>query len=66
MSDLSDIWRAQMMSLEDIAAMWQVPRDYARDTLVKQEGFPAVAPGSTRKFQRWVRAEVMRFAGVPE
>jgi hypothetical protein len=61
-SDLSEIWRAEMMSIEDIAAMWKVPRDYARDVLVKQEGFPAPAPGSTRKFQRWLRAQVEAFA----
>lgn len=60
--DLSEIWRAEMMSIEDIAAMWKVPRDYARDVLVKQEGFPPVAPGSTRKFQRWLRRDVERFA----
>ena len=62
MSDLSEIWRAEMMTLEDIAAMWKVPRDYARDVLVKQDGFPDLAPGSTRKFQRWRREDVLRFA----
>lgn len=51
-----------MMSVEDIAAMWKVPRDYARDVLVKQDGFPEPAPGSTRKFQRWLKSEVMKFA----
>lgn len=66
MSDLSEIWRMQMMSLDDIAAMWQVSRDYARDVLVKLEGFPEPAPGSTRKFQRWRQADVMRFAGLEE
>jgi hypothetical protein len=50
------------MSVEDIAALWKVPRDYARDVLVKQEGFPTPAPGSTRKFQRWLRRDVERFA----
>jgi hypothetical protein len=62
MSDLSEIWRAEMLSLDDIAALWKVPRDYARDVLVKQEGFPAPAPGSTRKFQRWLRRDVELFA----
>jgi hypothetical protein len=63
-SDLSEIWRAEMMSVEDISSLWKVPRDYARDVLVKQEGFPEPAPGSTRKFQRWLRRDVMRFAGL--
>jgi hypothetical protein len=61
MSDLSELWRAEMMSIEDIAAMWKVPRDYAMNVLVKQEGFPSPAPGSTRKFQRWRRQDVLRF-----
>lgn len=64
MADLSEIWRAEMMSLEDIAAMWKVKRDYARDVLVKLDGFPEPAPGSTRKFQRWRRADVLAFAGL--
>ena len=62
MADLSEIWRAEMMSIDDIAAMWKVPRDYARDVLVKKEGFPEPAPGSTRKFQRWLRRDVVAFA----
>lgn len=59
--NLSEIWRAEMMSVEDIAKLWKVPRDYARDVLVKQEGFPSPAPGSTRKFQRWRRMDVEAF-----
>jgi hypothetical protein len=62
MSDLSELWRAEMMSIDDIAAFWKVPRVYARDVLVKQEGFPEMAPGSTRKFQRWLRRDVEKFA----
>lgn len=50
-----------MMSVEDIAAMWKCERDYARDVLVKMEGFPAPAPGSTRKFQRWRKVDVVKF-----
>jgi hypothetical protein len=63
MADLSEIWRLhQLMSLDDIAAMWQVERAYARDVLVKQEGFPEPAPGSTRKFRRWRKDDVVAFA----
>lgn len=60
--NLNDLWRAEMLSVEDIAALWKVPKQYARDKLVKQEGFPAPAPGSTRKFQRWLRSHVEAFA----
>ncbi len=61
MSDLSEIWRAEMMSVEDIAALWKCEREYARDVLVKKPGFPAPAPGSTRKFQRWSKQAVLVF-----
>ncbi len=62
MSDLSAIWKAaELVSVDDIAAMWKCERDYARDVLVKLEGFPAPAPGSTRKFQRWRKTEVLEF-----
>jgi hypothetical protein len=60
-SDLSEIWRAEMMSLDDIAKMWKCDRTYARNVLVKLEGFPSPAPGSTRKFQRWLRRDVVAF-----
>jgi hypothetical protein len=60
-SDLSAIWKAEMMDLDDIARLWKVKRDYARDVLVKMEGFPPPAPGSTRKFQRWLRRDVVAF-----
>lgn len=60
--DLSDIWRAEMMSVEDIAKLWKVDRTYARDKLTKSEGFPSPAPGSTRRFQRWLRSQVEAFA----
>lgn len=66
MSDLSEIWRAEMMSVDDIAKLWKVPRLYARDVLVKMAGFPAPAPGSTPKFKRWRLEDVLKFrAGDP-
>ena len=48
----------KLLTLDDIAAMWQVSRAYARDTLVKMPGFPAPAPGSTRKQPRWLASAV--------
>ncbi len=61
MSDLSAIWKAEMMSVDDIAEMWKCEREYARDVLVKQAGFPEPAPGSTKKFQRWRKSDVLAF-----
>lgn len=60
--ELSEIWRAEMMSLDDIAKLWKVNREWAGRVLVKSEGFPSPAPGSTRKFQRWLRRDVESFA----
>jgi hypothetical protein len=48
----------RLLTLDDIAAMWQVPRTYARDILVKAPAFPAPAPGSTRKQPRWLSTAV--------
>jgi hypothetical protein len=50
-----------MMSVEDIAALYKCERDYARDVIVKLDGFPDPAPGSTRKFKRWLRRAVVAF-----
>ena len=48
----------KLLTLDDIAAMWQVSRSYARDVLVKLPDFPETAPGSTRKQPRWLQAAV--------
>jgi hypothetical protein len=68
MTDMSELWRAEMMSVEDIAAMWKVDRALRTETSSpSSEGFPAPAPGSTRKFQRWLRSQVEAFAqGISE
>lgn len=64
MSDLSAIWRVEVMDLDDIAALWKCERNHARDVIVKLDDFPEMLPGCTRKFQRWRRADVLRFAGI--
>lgn len=51
----------KLLTIDDIAAMWQVSREYARDKLVKLPGFPSTAPGSTRKFPRWLEHDVLAF-----
>jgi hypothetical protein len=51
----------EILTLEDIAAMYKVSREWARDCIVKQPGFPNIAPGSTWRKPRWVTAEVRAF-----
>lgn len=51
----------KLLTLDDIAATWQVSRVYARNTLVKLPGFPRPVPGSTRKQPRWLEQDVQAF-----
>lgn len=55
-----------ILDLDDIAALWKVPRDYARDTLTKLPEFPEPAPGSSKKFPRWRERDVHAFLGLAE
>jgi hypothetical protein len=50
-----------LLTLEDIANLWKVSRDYAQRYLVKRPEFPEPAPGSTRKRPRWRAGDVMAF-----
>jgi hypothetical protein len=52
---------SDLLTLEDIADLWKVPREYAQRRLVKLPEFPDPAPGSTRKNQRWRAADVYGF-----
>lgn len=52
---------ADLMNLDDIAALWKVERDYARRYLTKLPEFPEPAPGSTRKNPRWRASDVDAF-----
>ena len=51
----------EILTLEDIASMYKVGRERARDTIVKQPGFPPIAPGSTWRLPRWVGVEVRAY-----
>jgi hypothetical protein len=53
---------SDLMTLEDIAAMWHCTRRHARDILTKLPDFPAPAPGSTVKRPVWLRSRVQAFA----
>lgn len=51
----------EILTLEDIAKLYKVDRERARDTIVKTPGFPELAPGSTWRQPRWVAAEVRSY-----
>jgi len=51
----------ELMSLDDLAAMYKCSRRHARDSLTKLIGFPDIAPGSSSRNPLWLRAEVRAF-----
>ena len=53
---------SDLLSIEEIAAMWRCSVRHARDVLVKLPGFPLPAPGSGPKHRVWVAKEVRAFA----
>ena len=55
----------EVLTVEDIASLWKVTRQYAQRYLVKRPEFPDPIPGSTRKNQRWRRSEVLALLQVP-
>lgn len=50
-----------LLTLDDVADLWKVERDYARRYLTKLPEFPDPAPGSTRKQPRWRLEDVLTF-----
>jgi hypothetical protein len=52
---------SDLLTVDDIAKLWKVSRDYAMRYLVKRPEFPEPAPGSTRKSRRWKAEDVQRF-----
>jgi hypothetical protein len=53
---------SDLLTLEDIAAMWKCSARHARDVLVKTPGFPSPAPGSTHRHRVWLAESVRNFA----
>lgn len=53
--------KSPLMALEDVAALYGVSIKVARDRIVRSEGFPKPATGSTMMRKRiWARAEIER------
>jgi predicted DNA-binding transcriptional regulator AlpA len=57
---------SDLLTIEEIADLWKVSRDYAQRYLVKKPDFPRPAPGSTRKKPRWRALDVQEFIGAEE
>ncbi len=51
----------ELLTIDDIAKLYKVNRPRARDTIVKQPGFPDIAPGSTWRLPRWRASDVWAF-----
>lgn len=54
-----------LMTIEDVAARWKVPRQHAQRYLVKRPGFPPPVPGSTRKRPRWRQQDIEAYLETP-
>ena len=52
---------SDLLTLDDIAALWKVTRDHAQRYIVRLPEFPDPAPGSTRKNKRWRASDVQAF-----
>ena len=52
--------KSPLMQLKDIAKLYGVSNKVARDRIVRSEGFPKPATGSTRRKRMWARAEIER------
>lgn len=52
--------KSPLMQLKDIATMYGVSNKVARDRIVRSEGFPKPATGSTRRKRMWARADIER------
>jgi len=52
----------ELLTIDDIAKLYKCSRRTARDSITKQPWFPPEAAGSSKKFKRWWRSEVIKAA----
>lgn len=48
----------ELLTIDDIAALYKCSRVYARDKLVKRPGFPRPSLALSQKMKRWMRGDV--------
>ena len=51
----------ELLTIDDIAALYKLDRKQVRDSVVKTPGVPAFAPGTTWRKPRWLASDVRRF-----
>lgn len=51
----------EILTLDDIATMYRVTRERARAHIVKQPGFPEIAPGTTWRLPGWSTHKVRQY-----
>lgn len=50
-----------LLTLSELAELYRCSRRHVRDVIVKQIGFPGIAPGSTSRNPLWLRIEVKAY-----
>lgn len=50
-----------LLTLSELAELYRCSRRHVRDVIVKQGGFPDIAPGSTPRNPLWLRIEVRAY-----
>jgi predicted DNA-binding transcriptional regulator AlpA len=50
-----------LLTLDDISALLQVPRNFVRDTLVKKPDFPRPCLSLSQKTRRWASQDVQQW-----
>ena len=55
----------ELMTIDDIAGLYKVSRRTARDSIVKQPGFPNKVHGSSVRKPRWMSEDVLTFVRTP-
>lgn len=51
----------ELLTIDDIAALYKCSRWHVRDRLVKTPGFPDRAPGTSWRKPRWLASDVRRW-----
>lgn len=51
----------EILTIDDIAALYKTDRAKAQRYITKRAGFPPIAPGSTWRDPRWVASEVRAY-----
>jgi hypothetical protein len=51
----------ELLTIDDIAALYRVSRRQARDVITKLVGFPSRVPGSSERRPLWLRDDILAF-----